>query len=152
MIAKIAFDSKEHFAIFIALRKIDIHETFVKIIGDIYAATAASISIDKMTSKPLHSKIGVRHGDPISPKLFPTAMHEIFKKTNIEEIGMINYLRFANDVAIVNFHLRTHPLTELNEQRKYKTWDENSQGKNNEHDINEQNNGYKNRPWETLKS
>ena len=111
-----AFDSVEHFAIFEALRKININETYVQILENIYRKATASIHIDDLVSEKFQIKRGVRQGDPISPKIFSAAIETIFqtvdldKGLNIDGETLTN-LRFADDVA-----LTTNNMTEMEEQ------------------------------------
>ena len=111
-----AFDSVEHFAIFEALRKININETYVQILENIYKKATASIHMDDLVSEKFQIKRGVRQGDPISPKLFSAAIETIFqtvdldKGLNIDGETLTN-LRFADDVA-----LTTNNMTEMEEQ------------------------------------
>ena len=51
-----AFDSVEHFAIFEALRKININETYVKILENIYRKATASMHIDDWVSEKFQIK------------------------------------------------------------------------------------------------
>ena len=101
-----AFDSVEHFAIFEALRKINVKEDYVQIIENIYFNATARIHIDGMESEPFPIKRGVRQGDPISPKLFTAAIEDIFRKAELTDgIDMdgetLTDLRFADDVALL---------------------------------------------------
>ena len=111
-----AFDSVEHFAIFEALRKINTNETYVQILENIYRKATASMHIDDLVSENFQIKRGVRQGDPISPKLFSTAIETIFqtvdldKGINIDGETLTN-LRFADDIA-----LTTNNMTEMEEQ------------------------------------
>ncbi|GFR86998.1 endonuclease-reverse transcriptase [Elysia marginata] len=73
-----AFDSVELFAIIEALKKININETYVQILENIYRHAMARMHIDNLISEEFHIKRGVRQGDPISPKLFTAAIEEIF--------------------------------------------------------------------------
>ncbi|GFR89505.1 endonuclease-reverse transcriptase [Elysia marginata] len=101
-----AFDSVEHFAIFDALRQININEKCVNILENIYQNATAKVHIDNMESELFPIKRGVRQGDPISPKLFTAAIEMIFRKAelkhglNIDGETLTN-LRFADDVALV---------------------------------------------------
>ncbi|GFR88584.1 endonuclease-reverse transcriptase [Elysia marginata] len=101
-----AFDSVEHFAIFDALRQININEKYVNILENIYQNATAKVHIDNMESELFPIKRGVRQGDPISPKLFTAAIEMIFRKAelkhglNIDGETLTN-LTFADDVALV---------------------------------------------------
>ena len=93
-----AFHSIEHFSIFEALRKINVNETYVKIL--------ARVHLDNHVSEPFAIERGVRQGDPISPKLFTAVIEEIFKKADLDKgINIdgerLQNLRFADDVALV---------------------------------------------------
>ena len=80
-----AFDSVEHFAIFEALRKININETYVQILENIYKKATASIHMDDLVSEKFQIKRGVRQGDPISPKLFSAAIETIFQTVDLDK-------------------------------------------------------------------
>ena len=99
------FDSIEHFAIFETLRKIGVHEIYVKIIENIYKNASARIHLDNHVSDSFPIERGVRQGDPISPKLFTAAIEDVFQKANLKEgINIedetLKDLRFADDVAL----------------------------------------------------
>ncbi|GFO20732.1 endonuclease-reverse transcriptase [Plakobranchus ocellatus] len=97
-----AFYSVEHFAIFDALRKININETYVTILENIYRNASARVHIDNLESEPFPIHRGVRQGDPISPKLFTAAIEMISRKADLEH-GLnvdgetLTNLRFADD-------------------------------------------------------
>ena len=101
-----AFDSVEHFAIFEALRKINVKEDYVQILENIYFNATVRIHIDSMESEPFPIKRGVRQVDPISPKLFTAAIEDIFRKAELTDgIDMdgetLTDLGFADDVALL---------------------------------------------------
>ena len=77
-----AFDSIEHFSIFEALRKINVNETYVENLENIYKGATARVQLDNHVSEPFATGRGVRQGDPISPKLFTAMIEEILKKQN----------------------------------------------------------------------
>ena len=54
------FDSIEHFSIFEALRKINVNETYVKILENIYKGATARVHLDKHVSEPFAIGRGVR--------------------------------------------------------------------------------------------
>ena len=80
-----AFDTVEHFAIFEALRKTNINETYINILQNIYSPATARIHLDKLVSDEFPIHRGVRKGDPLSPQLFTAFMEEVFKKADISE-------------------------------------------------------------------
>ena len=106
-----AFDTVEHVAIFEALRKTHINETYVKVLQHIYSQTTARIHLDKLVSDEFPINRGVRQGGPFSPKLFTAVMEEVFKKADISE--GINFdgenftnLKFVDDVVLFNETLK----------------------------------------------
>ena len=102
-----AFDTVEHFAIFEALRKTNVNETYIIILQNIYNQATAKVHLDKLVSTEFPIHRGVRQGDPLSPKLFTAVMEEVFKKAEISD-GVhvdgenLSNLRFADDVALLN--------------------------------------------------
>ena len=102
-----AFDTAEHFAIFKALRKTNINETYINILLNIYSQATAKIHLDKSVCEEFPIHRGVRQGDPLSPKLFTAVMEEVFKQADIsqgvyvDEENRTNF-RFADDVALFN--------------------------------------------------
>ena len=77
----------EDFAIFEALRKTTINETYINILQNIFSLTTAKIHLGKLVSDELHINRGVRQGDPLSPE-------------GINDDGEnLTNLRFADDVA-----------------------------------------------------
>ncbi|GFN75298.1 endonuclease-reverse transcriptase [Plakobranchus ocellatus] len=116
-----AFDSVEHFAIFDALRKININETYVTILENTYRNASARVHIDYQESEPFPKHRGVGQEDPISPKLFTAAIEMIFRKADLEH-GLnvdgetLTNLRFADDVALVRKSREHGGTTECAEQ------------------------------------
>ena len=94
-------------AIFKALRKTNINETYINILQNIYSQATARIHLDKLVSDEFPIHRGARQGDPLSPKLFTAVMEEVFKKADISE-GVnvdgenLTNLRFADDVTLFN--------------------------------------------------
>ena len=80
-----AFYTVEHFAIFEALRKTNINETYINILQNIYSQATARIHLDKLVPEEFPVNRGVRQGDQLSPKLFTAVMEDVFKKTHISE-------------------------------------------------------------------
>ena len=83
-----AFDSIEYKAIFKALRSIRINETYITILEDTYTGATARVHIDSQVSEEIPILRGVRHGDPISPKLFTATIREVFKNAHLEKKGI----------------------------------------------------------------
>ena len=102
-----AFDTVEHFAVFEALRKTNVNETYINILQNIFNQATARVHLDKLVSTEFPVHRGVRQGDPLSPKLFTAVMEEVFKKANTSE-GVnvdgenLTNLRFADYVALFN--------------------------------------------------
>ena len=100
-----AFDTIEHFAVFEALRKTNVNETYINILQKIYSQATARIHLDKSVSDEFPIHRGVGQVDPLSPKLFTAVMS--FKKADISE-GVnvdgenLTNLWFADDVALFN--------------------------------------------------
>ena len=97
----------KHFAIFEALRKTNINETYINILQNIYSQATAKIHLDKLMSDEFPIHRGVKQGDPLSPKLFTAVMGDVFKKADISEGVNIDgenltNLRFADGVAVFN--------------------------------------------------
>ena len=100
------FDSIEHLSIFKTLRKINVNETYVKILENIYKGATARVHLESHVSEPFTIERGVRQGGPISPKLITAVIEEIFKKADLDKgINLdgerLQNLRFADDVALV---------------------------------------------------
>ena len=103
-----AFDTVEHFAIFEALRKTNVNQTYTDILQNIlYNQGISRVHLDKLLSTEFPIHRGVRQGDPLSLKLFTAIMDEVFKKADISE-GVnvdrenLTNLRFADDVVLFN--------------------------------------------------
>ena len=107
LITRKPFDTAEHLAIFEALRKTNINETYINIIQNIYSQATARIHLDKSVSDECPINRGVRQGEQLLPKLFTAVMEAVVKKADISE-GINVYgenltnLRFADDVDLFN--------------------------------------------------
>ena len=55
-----AFDTVEHFAIFEALRKPNINETYVNILRNVYSQATARLHLDKLVS----DEFSINRGEP----------------------------------------------------------------------------------------
>ena len=121
-----AFDPVEHKDLFTALRKVGVSEGYVQLLEDIYTDATANIHIENDISKTINIERGVRQGDTISPKIFITAVADIFKKLNRQERGLnvdiekLTDLRFAIDVALIATSVKDMEvqLYELNQGSK----------------------------------
>ena len=134
-----AFDTVEHFAIFEALRKTNVNETYINILQNIYNQATARVHLDKLVSTEFQIHRGVRQGDPLSPKLFTAVMEEVFKKAEISE-GVnvdgenLSNLRFTDDVALLNETTKQMEKHMNNQLRKPESWLKNTQRKDKVHD------------------
>ena len=102
-----AFDTVEHFAVFEALRKTNVNETYKNILQSIYNQATARVDLGKLVSDEFPKYRGARQGDPLSPKLFTAVMEGVFKKGDISKgINVdgenLTKLQFADDVALFN--------------------------------------------------
>ena len=138
---KKGFDTVEYFAIFEALRKTNINETYINILRNIYSQTTARILLDKLVSDEFPIQRGVRQGDPLSPKLFTAVMEKAFKKADIPEGINVDgenptNLRFADDVTLFNEENETNGKKTLkqSELRKSESWLKNTQGEDKVHE------------------
>ena len=121
-----AFDSVEHKDLFTALRKVGVNEGYVQLLEDIYTDATAKIHIENDVSRTIYIERGVRQGDTISPKIFTTAMEDIFKKLNLQERGLnvdgesLTDIRFADYVALIATSVKDMEvqLNELNQGSK----------------------------------
>ena len=100
-----AFDSVEHFSIFVALRKMQINETYLSILENIYKNASARIHLDNHISEPFRIERGVRQGDPKSTKLFTAAMEIVFQRAELTggidiQGEELKDLTFADDVVL----------------------------------------------------
>ena len=122
-----AFGSIEHFSIFETLRTINVNETYVKILENIYKGATARVHLDNHVSIPFAIGRCVRQENPISPKLFTAVIEEIFKKADLDkginiDGDRLQNQRFADDVALVTKttkEMEEH-LNKLNTESKKK--------------------------------
>lgn len=101
-----AFDSVEHWAVFHALKRSNVDDRYVQVIKDIYSKATLQISLHELTD-PIKMSRGVRQGDTISPKLFTSALEDMFRTIDWSNKGIninggkLTHLRFADDIAII---------------------------------------------------
>ena len=67
------------------MRTICINETFVTLLGNIYAAATARVNMDNQVSEKNSVPKGVRQVNPMSPKLVTATIQEVFKHAQLEE-------------------------------------------------------------------
>ena len=120
-----AFDSVEHFSIFVALRKMQLNETYISILENIYKNASGRIHLDNHISKPFRIERGVRQEDPKSPKLFTAAMEIVFQRAELTggidiQGEELKDLTFADDVALCTNEEESlsKQLNELNTESK----------------------------------
>ncbi|KAE9412651.1 hypothetical protein Angca_010129, partial [Angiostrongylus cantonensis] len=100
-----AFDSIETNAILSALVDQEVNPSYMRTLSDCYRKCTTKIHL---FHRPLTIFIGkgVRHGDPISPKLFSAALQWIMKSLDWDEKGIridgkfLSNLHFADDIVI----------------------------------------------------
>jgi hypothetical protein len=122
-----AFDSIEVWAVLEGLNEARIDSRYSSIIQKIYENATMHVSVNedwKTNSIPI--KRGVRQGDPISPKLFNTALEYALKKVEWHRKGVnidgkyLSHLRFADDIVVISSDPEelAEMLQELHEQSK----------------------------------
>lgn len=106
-----AFDSIETWAVLNSLNACRIDSRYTKIIEYIYSQAKMHVKLWEKTNT-IHIRRGVRQGDTISPKLFISALEEIFRKMDWSEKGInidgerLNHLRFADDIVLISNNLQ----------------------------------------------
>eukprot|EP00973_Karenia_brevis_P050698 7042911-Karenia_brevis.AAC.1 len=105
-----AFDTVEFRAIWEALLRQGIPRKYVCTLHHIYDGQIGKIVAEK-TSKPFKILRGTKQGDPISPVLFNSVLHEVFDniayKWNSRKYGVqvgnrfLSNLRFADDILLL---------------------------------------------------
>ena len=61
------------------MRSIDINETYIAILEDIYTGATARVHVDNQVSEEIPILRGLRQGDPIFLKLFTPTIREVLK-------------------------------------------------------------------------
>ena len=115
-----AFDTVDHLAMLRALADCRIDHRYTNILKHVYANANAAIRLHEDTPN-FKMERGVRQGDVISPKLFTNLLEYMFKRTNIENLGIningekLSHLRFADDLVLFadNFKDAKEMLNEL---------------------------------------
>ena len=102
-----AFDSIHHHSVINALESQNIPHTYIDLIDTIYKNSSANIILH-ISGPKFSIEKGVKQGDPLSPKLFTSALQEVFKKLpdswqsrgiNVSGHQLTN-LRFADDIVL----------------------------------------------------
>lgn len=116
-----AFDTVDHHSMLSALADCRIDHRYIDIIKQSYKNANAVIRLHEDTPS-FQIERGVRQGDVISPKLFTNLLEYMFKRTNIENLGIningekLSHLRFADDLILITDDLKEaqEMLSELN--------------------------------------
>lgn len=110
-----AFDSIETWAVLQSLQRCHIDYRYIEVLKCLYSKATMSIRLQDESTKPIQLQRGVRQGDVISPKLFTSALEDVFKLLDWNGFGIningeyITHLRFADDIVIM-----AESLEELN--------------------------------------
>ena len=73
-----AFDSLEHWAVLQSLERSQVDDRYIQIIKEIYSGATLQVKLHELTN-PIKIHRGVRQGDTISPKLFSSALEDVFR-------------------------------------------------------------------------
>ncbi|KAI5754908.1 hypothetical protein M8J77_012531 [Diaphorina citri] len=105
-----AFDKIHHVKLIEVLKKINIDDTDIRIIKNLYWQQSASVRVEGQITEPISIKRGVRQGCVLSPQLFNIYSEYIFKESIEEQefcnIGIeidetkINNIRYADDTVL----------------------------------------------------
>ncbi|CAH2083561.1 unnamed protein product [Euphydryas editha] len=101
-----AFDSIETWAVLDSLQRCHIDWRYIEVLRCMYDAAKMTVHIQDQQTRPIFLRRGVRQGDVISPKLFTTALEDVFKTLDWGGRGInvngdyISHLRFADDIVI----------------------------------------------------
>ena len=106
------------------MRSVDINETYITILEDIYTDATARLHTDNQVSEEIPVLRDVRQRDPISPKLFTATIQEVFKNAQLEDKGKnidgekLSDPRFSEDVALTTEDVKDmeHHLNIMNEE------------------------------------
>lgn len=100
-----AFDTISHEAIWEALDKCQVDESYTRVLKNIYKGSISQVRLE--TRGPdIPICRGVRQGDPLSPKLFIMVLQHIFENINWQSEGIrvnqnrLTHLRFADDIVL----------------------------------------------------
>ncbi len=102
-----AFDSIETWAVLQSLQRCQIDYRYIEALKGLYENATMSVRLQDQNSKPIQLQRGVRQGDVISPKLFTTALEDVFKLLDWSGFGIningeyITHLRFADDIVVM---------------------------------------------------
>lgn len=118
-----ALDSVEHLGIISAIRNYGVNEAYTELLTNVYNNGYAEIRLDRVSPKSAIRR-GVRQGDTISPTLFNEGLEEVFRRLQLDEVGLkvngekISHLRFADDIVLMssNADELQEMLSQLNEE------------------------------------
>lgn len=102
-----AFDSVETWAVLRSLQRCQIDYRYIEVLKCLYNKATMCIRLQDQSTNQIQLQKGVRQGDVISPKLFTSALEDVFKLLNWHGYGIningeyITHLRFADDIVIM---------------------------------------------------
>ncbi|GBP05697.1 Retrovirus-related Pol polyprotein from type-1 retrotransposable element R2 [Eumeta japonica] len=100
-----AFDTITHTSIWKALNVCGVSKTYINIIKNIYSKSTSRIKMENK-GKQISIEKGVKHGDPLSPKLFIAVLECVFRNPDWSQNGIcvlghhLSHLRFADDIIV----------------------------------------------------
>ena len=107
---KKAYDSVWHKGLFTKLASLNVTESFLNVIIDLYQKSSNAVKIDNFRTNFFLCKRGLRQGCPLSPNLFNIYINDLpqlLNKVNEEPIifpngTKISCLMYADDIVVIS--------------------------------------------------
>lgn len=100
-----AFDTVSHNSIWSALKELEVNDSYIQTIQNIYKASKSRVRLER-TGASFNIERVVKQGDPMSPKLFIAVLEYAIRNIDWSKRGVrikhgyLSHLRFADDVVL----------------------------------------------------